>query len=128
MEKEFMLFIRNKVDHLSHLSPEENQKFLKACEDYIGKLKKDGKLKAAQPLVKEGKLISGSKGIWKEGPFQETNEVMVGYYHVVAKDLDEAIALAKGNPEFSYTSTARIEVRPVKRKEQTTGFIYPGEN
>lgn len=127
MEKEFMLFIRNKVDHLSHLSPEENKKFLKACEDYIGGLKKAGKLKAAQPLVKEGKMISGSKGVWKESSFQETGEVMVGYYHLFAKDLDEAIALAKGNPEFAYTATARIEVRPVKMKEQTTGFIYPDE-
>jgi hypothetical protein len=127
MEKQFMLYIRNQVDHLTHLSPEENQRFLKACEDYIGRLKKDGKLKAAQPLLKEGRMLSGSKGSWKEGPFNESKEIMVGYYHIVARDLNEAIEIAKGNPEFAYTSTARIEVRPIKSVEQDTGFVYPGE-
>ena len=125
MEKEFMLLIRNQVDHLSHLSPEENQHFLQDCMDYIGTLKKEGKLKAAQPLIKEGKMISGSKGSWKDGPFNETKEVIVGYYHILAKDIDEAIAIAKMNPEFAYTPMARIEVRPIKAVEQTTGFTYP---
>jgi hypothetical protein len=128
MKKEFMLLIRNRVNHLSHLSPEENQQFLKACMDYINNLTKEGKLKAAQPLVKEGKIISGSKEAWKDTPFNETQEVMVGYYHILATDIDEAISIAKGNPEFEYTSTARIEVRPIKMAEQTTSFVYPNKN
>ena len=127
MEKEFMLLIHNQMDHLSHLSPEEGQRFLKDCMDYINDLMKQGKLKAAQPLIKEGKIISGSKGSWKDGPFNETKEVIVGYYHVVANDIDEAIAIAKGNPEFAYTSTARIEVRPIRTVEQKSGFVYPKE-
>ena len=92
---------------------------------YIGNLTKDAKLKSAQPLVREGKIISGSKGAWKEGPFNETKEVIVGYYHILAEDLDDAIAIAKGNPEFEYGTTARIEVRPIKTKEESTGFVYP---
>ena len=70
-------------------------------------------------------MISGSKGAWKDGPFNETKEVIVGYYHIIANSLDEAIAIAKGNPEFEYTPTARIEVRPIKMKEESTGFEYP---
>lgn len=123
--KEFMLLIRNSVDHLSHLSPEENQQFLKACMDYINKLMKDGNLKSAQPLVKDGKIISGAKNAWKDGPFNETKEVIVGYYHILANNLDEAIEIAKQNPEFAYTTTARIEVRPIQTKEESTGFVYP---
>jgi hypothetical protein len=72
-------------------------------------------------------MISGSKGTWKDGPFNETKEVIVGYYHIVAKDFDEAIEIAKGNPEFEYTPNARIEVRPIKMKEESTGFEYPTE-
>ena len=125
--KEFMLLIRNKVDHLSHLSPEENQQFLNACMEYINRLTKDGNLKSAQPLVKEGKMISGSKDAWKDGPFNESKEVIVGYYHILAHNMDEAIEIAKGNPEFAYTNTARIEVRPIKMKEESTGFTYPGK-
>jgi hypothetical protein len=35
------------------------------------------------------------------------------------------VTIAKANPEFEYGTAARIEVRPVKIKEQTTGFVYP---
>jgi hypothetical protein len=93
--------------------------------DYIGNLTKEGKLKAAQPLVREGKIISRSKGAWKDVSFNENKEVIVGYYHILANDLNEAISIAKGNPEFEYGTTARIEVRPIKMKEESTNYVYP---
>jgi hypothetical protein len=123
--KEFMLLIRNEINHHESWSSDQTMRFLKACEKYIGILMKDGKLISAQPLIGEGKMISGTKGAWKEGPFNEKKEVIVGYYHIRAKDVEEAIAIAKENPEFEYGQTARIEVRPVKMKEKDTGFIYP---
>ena len=123
--KEFMLLVRNEIDHQASWSPEQQRQFLKKCEVYIGNLTKEGKLKSAQPLVRKGKLISGSKGAWKEAPFNETKEVIVGYYHLLAEDLNEAVALAKENPEFEYGTTARIEVRPIQTKEESTGFVYP---
>jgi hypothetical protein len=127
MEQEFMLLIHNTMDHTAQLSAEEMQGFLKDCMDYINRLVSEGKLKGAQPLVKEGKIISGSKGNWKDGPFNESKEVIIGYYHVLARDIDEAIAIAKENPEFAYTRTARIEVRPIKMVEKSTGFLYPSQ-
>jgi len=117
--------MRNEIDHQATWSPEKTRQFLKDCSLYIDKLIKEGKLKSAQPLVRKGKIISGSKQTWKDGPFNETKEVIVGYYHILAKDIDEAIEIAKGNPEFEYGTSARIEVRPIKLKEETTGFIYP---
>ncbi len=123
--KEFMLLIRNEIDHQATWSPEKQQKFVKECEHYIGRLKKEGKLISAQPLAREGKMISGSEGAWKEAPFNESKEVIVGYYHILASDLDEAIATAKRNPEFEFGTTARIELRPVKMKEESTGYEYP---
>ncbi|HZV12773.1 MAG TPA: YciI family protein [Candidatus Kapabacteria bacterium] len=123
--QEFMLLIRNTSDHTAEMPPEQHQQFLNACERYIGVLKKEGKLIAAQPLARQGAIISGTDGAWKEAPFNETKEVQVGYYHILASGLDEAIAIAKKNPEFAYGTTARIEVRPVKMKESTTGFVYP---
>lgn len=126
--KEFMLLIRNEIDHQAAWSPERHQQFLKSCENYIGNLKKGGKLKAAQPLVREGVIISGSKGRWKEIPFNKTKEVQVGYYHILAQDMSDAIEIAKGNPEFEYGTTASIEVRPIKAKEDTTSFVYPGNH
>lgn len=123
--KEFMLLIRNQIDHQATWSPEQHQEFLKKCENYINNLTKEGKLKSAQPLTREGQIISGSKENWNAVPFNESKEVIVGYYHVLAQDLDDAIAIAKRNPEFEYGATARIEVRPIKMKEDTTGFVYP---
>ena len=128
MSSEYMLFIRNRINHLDHLSPEQNEAFLKACKDYIDQLMKEGKLKAAQPLVKAGKMVSRPDSNWTNGPYNESNEVIVGYYHVLADSEDDAIAIARRNPEFEYTRTARIEVRPIKTKEESTGFKYPDKN
>ena len=123
--KEFMLLIRNQMGHHEAMSPEDQQQFLKKCMVYIENLQKEGKLKIAQPMERQGKMISGTKGAWKEGPFNESKEVIVGYYHILAKDIDDAIAIAKGNPEFEYSTTARVEVRLIKTKEDTTGYVYP---
>lgn len=86
---------------------------------------KNGNLKSAQPLVHEGKMISGTKDSWNEAPYSTSSEVIVGYYHILADYLDEAIVIAKGNPEFEYTKTAKIEVRPIKMKEESTAYVYP---
>jgi len=98
---------------------------LKKCEVYILNLKQEGKLISAQPLIREGKIISGQSGAWKEELIRGNDEIQVGYYHILAKDIEEAIFIAKGNPEFDYGSTARIEVRPIKTKEEITDFVYP---
>lgn len=112
--KEFMLLIRTEGDHLLELSPEEQQKHIQQVMVYMENLVKSGKLKSAQPLEQEGVLISGTKGKLKDGPFNETKEVIAGYFLIEAKDLNDAIQIAKDNPVFESASNARIEVRPVK--------------
>ena len=123
-----MLLIRNEADAKAGFSSEQHQQFLKDCMAYIDTLMKKGNLKSAQPLVREGKMISGTPGAWKDGPYNETKEIIVGYYHILANDLDEAIAIAKANPEFVYNKTAKIEVRPIKIMEESTSYIYPKGN
>ena len=125
--KEYMLLIRNEVEHTSALSEEQHQAFLNKCMLYIDSLKREGKLKAAQPLLSEGVIISRSQGVWQDLLFNETKEVIVGYYHILADNLQEAVEIAQRNPEFEYRTTARIEVRPIKMKEQSTGYTYPNE-
>lgn len=125
--KEFMLLIRNGIDSKKNFSAERDQAFLKACEVYIERLNKNGNLKKAQPMIREGRMLSNAGGVWHDDPFNESDEVIVGYYHILANDMDEAISIAKGNPEFEYTTTARIEMRPLKMKEVATGFYYPGK-
>jgi len=120
-----MFLIKNKIDHQKEWSPEKHQQFLKACESYIGELKSMGKLLAAQPLVREGIILAGTTDEIIETPFNELSEVQVGYYHILAESFEDAVKIARQNPEFAFGMTARIEVRPIKTKEKDTGFVYP---
>jgi hypothetical protein len=123
--KEFMLLIRNKGDAKKALLAEEHIAFIKQCEVYIRVLKSQNKLIAAQPLVWEGFVISKTDNGWNEKILLADNEVQVGYYHILAEDINDAISIAKDNPEFKYVPSASIEVRPIKTKEKETAFVYP---
>lgn len=123
--KEFMFYIRNEKDAKKSLTAEQHLAFIKKCETYIGELKSKNKLVAAQPIVREGVVIKRSGNGWTEKDIVTDKEVQVGYYHILANDIDEAIKIAKENPEFEYVPSATIEVRPIKTKETETGFVYP---
>ncbi|MES2617091.1 MAG: hypothetical protein V4613_04385 [Bacteroidota bacterium] len=115
--KEFMLYIRNTPNDKVNLSTEEQRIFQKKCEDYIAQLKGQKKLIAAQPLFKAGYMIRKVHGTWVEKSIENDSVVQVGYYHIRAVDMEDAITIAKQNPEFDYIASASIEVRPVKTKE-----------
>ena len=70
-----------------------------------------GELHSAQQLAKQGAILH--------------SEIQVGYSHIRAESLAEAIEIAKGNPEFQYGTTARVDVRSLKAEEESTGFVYP---
>jgi hypothetical protein len=124
MKKEFMFYIRNEGDAKASLTSDEHFAFIKKCETYIERLKAEGKLIAAQPIIRDGLVVSKNKNGWQTINIDPGKEVQVGYYHIVANDIDEAVAIAKENPEFEYVSSASIEIRPVKLKEEKTEFIY----
>ena len=125
MKKEFMLYIRNAGDAEAALTAEEHLAFVKKCEVYIQRLKSEDKLIAAQPIVREGFVVSKNQGEWTHSKIDPTKEVQVGYYHIKAEDMNEAIAIARDNPEFEFVPSATIEVRPVRVKEEQTNFVYP---
>ena len=50
-----------------------------------------------------------------DGPFAETQEHLVGYYLVEARDLDEAIGIAARVPAVRFGA---VEVRPVRRLDR----------
>jgi len=123
--KEFMLYIRNEKDAKNSMSTNEHHEFLKKCETYINNLKSKNKLIAAQPLIMEGVFITKPDNKWVVDDIETESENQVGYYHIVAEDIEEAIKIAIENPEFEYVPSASIEVRQIKTKESETGFIYP---
>lgn len=123
--KEFMLYIRNEKDAKKSLTEDQHLAFIKQCETYIGVLKRENKLIAAQPIVRKGVVLKKTDDGWTEKNIEADKETQVGYYHILAANLEEAIQIAKDNPEFAYIPSATIEVRPIKTEEAQTGFVYP---
>jgi len=121
--KEYMLLIRNETDAKKSLGQEEHLSFIRECETYISKI--GDRLIAAQPLIRDGVVLSKKDGEWKEKALEPDIEVQVGYYHILAKDIKEALNIAKNNPEFEYVPSATIEVREIKTEEEKTSFVYP---
>src|SRR5687768_12087342 len=113
--KDFLLLIRTEGNVWTSLSPKQLQDHVEHGAAYIGKLMKEGKLKSAAPLDKGSRIVTSANGMIKDGPFNESKEVIAGYFHIVAEDLQEAVNIAKANPIFKDIPT-KIEVhmmRPV---------------
>jgi hypothetical protein len=115
--KEFLLILKTEGSVWSDLTPEQLQKHMEHGTAYIGKLMKEGTLKSAQPLDTGSRLVTGSDGVIKDGPFNESKEVVAGYFHIVANDIQAAVAIAKANPIFNDIPT-KIEVHPIKALPQ----------
>jgi len=110
--KDFLLIIKTEGSVWSDLSPEQLQKHLEGGSAYIGNLIKEGKLKNANPIDKGSRIVTENNGIIKDGPFNESKEVVAGFFHVIAKDINEAVEIAKANPIFKDIPT-KIEVHPL---------------
>ena len=69
------------------------------CMDSGNRLRAAGKLVAAEALqpIKTAKTVRVRQGEVRivDGPFAETKELLAGFYLFDAKDMDEALALAK---------------------------------
>ena len=88
-------------------------------------LREKDNLIAAQPILRNGINLSKENNNWKWEKIDESNSFQVGYYHLRAENIDQAIELAKQNPEFAYVENVKIEIREIKTKESATGFEYP---
>ena len=77
--KDFLLILKTEGSVWTDLSPEQLQKHMEHGTAYIGDLMKTGKLKNAKPVDKGSRIVTESNGIMKDGPFNETKEVVAGY-------------------------------------------------
>lgn len=108
---EYLLLFRG-TDWHKGLSPEEIQQVVNHMKAWFDRLTAQGKLKAGQPLLPEGKIVSQKKGQRvTDGPFAESKEAIGGYFLLQVDSLDEAAVIAKDFPALAYGAT--VEVRPV---------------
>jgi hypothetical protein len=117
---EFLILSRGKWDE--DKSPEEIQQAIDAFYAWHEGLVREGKAKPGQRLAIEGKLVSQLGVI--DGPFTEAKEVIGGYWFFLARDLDEAAALAAQNPCLACGLS--YEVRPVEL-ERASAFKETNE-
>lgn len=110
--KDFLLIIKTEGSVWSDLSPEELQKHMEHGSAYIGKLSQEGILKNANPIDKGGKVVKKVNETIKDGPFNESKEVVAGFFHISVADMNEAVEVAKANPIFQDIPTT-IEVYPL---------------
>ncbi len=111
--KDFLLIIKTEGCVWTDLSPEQLQRHMEHGSAYIGGLVKAGKLKNANPIEKEGsRIVTRENGALKDGPFNESKEVVAGYFHIVTADMAEALEIAKTNPIFDDIPT-KIEIYPM---------------
>ena len=108
---EYLLLIRG--THWNHgLSAAELQRVMSDFYAWVDGLVQKGVHRGAQPLMEEGKLITGAKGASvTDGAFAESKEAIAGYFLLAVSGMDEAVRLARECPILSYG--AQIEVRPV---------------
>jgi hypothetical protein len=117
--KEFLLIVRTEGEVWTMLPPDKLRQHIEHGTAYIEKLAKQGKIKSAQPLDRGSRIVAKSDGLIKDAPFNETKEVIAGYFLVVAESIEEAVTIAKENPIFN-DIPSKIEVHPIKAIPSST--------
>jgi hypothetical protein len=109
----FMLLFRGSDVYQPGQSPESQQTLKQKMLHWVGDLSKKGVHVKSEPLQPTGKHVSGAKKIVTDAPFGGVKEIIGGCTIVQAKDIDEAVEIAKGCPILE--SNANVEVRPVQK-------------
>jgi hypothetical protein len=113
---QFMLFIKATGNPIGNLPQEKQEAHIKKVGGYIQNLAVNGSLKNAQPLIPNGVVVSNLDGSFSETAIDEKQEMIVGFYHIQAKNMTDAIKIAKSDPRFK-DGKWRIEIREIMKVE-----------
>jgi hypothetical protein len=100
-------------------SPEEMKQSLADYGTFTASIKQSGHFVGGEALVPVASAttvrVRDGETLLTDGPFAETKEQLGGYYLIEAKDLDDALSVAKRIPT---AKTGSVEVRPLMVWEQ----------
>jgi len=91
-------------------TPEQIQQAIELFYAWHDRLVGEGRMRPGQRLVPQGRMVG--KGRVVDGPFSESKEWIGGYWFILAASLDEAAAIAAGNPCLALG--LRTEIRPIE--------------
>jgi hypothetical protein len=95
-------------------TPARAQQSMQAWLAWIRGLEADGHLKdPGQPLERAGKVVRGEQKMVTDGPYVEVKDLVAGFIVIEARDLEQAVDLAKGCPMLR--GDGSVEVRPVMK-------------
>jgi hypothetical protein len=117
---EYLVISRGQWD--SELSPQTIQNAIDDFYVWHDRLVKEGRMKVGQRLAREARMVS--RHSITDGPFTEAKEVIGGYWHILARNLDEAAQLAAQNPCLACGLS--YEVRPIE-PERASAFVASNE-
>ncbi len=106
------IFLFTGEDSLRDLSPEEIQRLMQEWGAWLDTLTRTGRFESGTPLETRGQIVSGPTATVTEAPFAEPEEVVTGYLVISARDIDEAVEIAKACPLLEVGG--RVEVRAVQ--------------
>jgi len=111
---QFMLLLHRFPSDAPAPSPEEMQAVIAEYSAWSERLAAAGKFQGGQKLADEGgRSITANGGGMSvtDGPYNETKEVIGGFFTIEAANYDEAVALCEDSPHLKYGG--RIEVRQI---------------
>lgn len=111
---EFIYLYRTSEDNRrAAMSAENAQQSMQAWLTWMRGLEANGHIKnPGNPLATEGRVIRGQAKTVTDGPFVEAKDLVLGYTVIEAKDIDQAVELARGCPMLA--GDGSVEVRPVR--------------
>ncbi|HEY6942295.1 YciI family protein [Dokdonella sp.] len=108
-DREFLVLSRGQWD--ADARPEDIQRAIDSFYVWLDGLVAAGRMRRGQRLAPARRIVTRGQGV-VDGPFGEAKEVIGGYWFVIAPSLDEAAALAAGNPCLRYGLS--YEIRPIE--------------
>jgi hypothetical protein len=107
----FMYLFRSNPTAYRSMSPEQMQQTMKKWMDWKDTLQRNGHVQQlGERLDAAGKVVRGKSKAVTDGPYVEVKDYIQGYLLLAAKNMDEALELAKGCPILESDGT--VEIRP----------------
>ena len=96
-------------------TPEQLRGIMAEFGVWMAGLHEKGAVAGTNGLEPAGKVLREPGGaVITDGPYAEAKEIVGGYILVNARDLDEAVAIARGCPGLNHRLA--VEVRPVQAR------------
>lgn len=111
----FIVLIYNDPELLDAMPAPEFDATMRDCLHKADRMQAEGHLIESQqlesPSTAKSVRVRNGRMVTTDGPFAETKEVLGGFNLIEARDMDEALEIAKS---FPWSASGCVEVRPVR--------------